>query len=181
MQLTPPTKIVLAVVLVIGIAGYALLVDFAVNAGRVHRGVDVQGFDVGGLNHPEAQEALQERGESMKESPMIFTTEGFDCRFTPADVGWGPQAFDTASAAMDVGRTGGALEALAERIRAWTEGVTIDWAGSTDPRRMRRELDRCEEVAEGLGIAIDRPRMRFKIKRAIVTWPRAIFTIPLEE
>lgn len=181
MRLTPPTKIVLAAVLVIGIAGYALLVDFAVNAGRVHRGVDVQGFDIGGLNHPEAQDALEERGEAMKTSPMVFTTEGFDCRFTPATVGWGPQAFDTAGAAMEVGRSGGTIAALGERIRAWTDGVTIDWAGSTDPRRMRRELDRCERTAEGLGIQIDRPRMRFKIKRAIVTWPRPIFTIPLVE
>lgn len=179
MRLTAPTKTVLAMVLVLALAAYLLLVEFAVNAGRVHHGVDVQGVDVGGLNHAEAQDVLTQRGEEMKASPMIFSTEGFDCRFTPEDVGWGPQAFDTAAAAMAVGREGGILQALRDRWRAWTEGVTIDWGGSPDPARVTRELNRCEQIAEGLGIEIDRPRLRYKIKRAIVAWPRAIFTIPL--
>lgn len=181
MRFTPSVKIVLVVVLIAALAAYALLVEFAVNAGRVHRGVDVQGLDIGGLNHSEAQRLLAERGEQMKVSPMIFTTEGFDCRFTPEDVGWGPQAFDTAAAAMEIGRTGGLLGALGERFRAWTQGVTIDWAGAPRPALVGRELNRCERLAGRLGVEIDRPRLRHRIKRAIVTWPREIFTIPVAD
>ena len=181
MRLTAPTKAVLAVVLLVGLIAYLLLVEFAVNAGRIHRGVDVHGLDVGGLNHAEAQDLLEQRGGEMKESPIIFTSEGFDCRFTPEDIGWGPQAFDTAVAAMDVGRTGGISDALGDRLRAWTEGVTVDWAGSTDPARVGRELNRCERAAAGLGVEIDRARLRYKIKRAVVTWPREHFTVPLAD
>lgn len=180
MRLSAPTKALLAVVLVVGAIAYLLLVEFAVNAGRIHRGVDVHGLDVGGLNHAEAQELLEERGDEMKDFPIIFTTEGFDCRFTPEDVGWGPQAFDTAAAAMEVGRAGGILKALRDRLRAWTEGVTVDWAGATDPARVGRELNRCERAAEGLGVEIDRPRLRYKIKRAVVAWPREAYNVPLE-
>lgn len=179
MRLTTPTKTVLTLVVVVGLAAYALLVEFAVNAGRIHHGVDVHGLDVGGLNHAEAQEVLERRGEEMKTSPMIFTTEGFDCRFTPEDVGWGPQAFDTAAAAMEVGREGGPVTALRDRLRAWTGGVTVDWAGSTQPARVGREVVRCERLAQGMGLEIDRPRLRFLIKRAVVSWPREPFPIPL--
>ena len=181
MRLTAPTKTVLGIVLLLGLAAYLLLLEFAVNAGRVHHGVDVQGVDVGGLNHAEAQAVLTERGDEMKASPLIFSTEGFDCRFTPEDVGWGPQAFDTAAAAMAVGREGGPIQSLGDRWRAWTTGVTIDWGGSTDHARVTREIDRCERTAEALGVEVDRPRLRYKIKRAVVTWPREVFTLPLTE
>lgn len=180
MQLSAPTKTVLVLVLVAGLAAYALLVEFAVNAGRIHHGVDVQGVDVGGLNHAEAQAVLEERGDEMKSSPIVFTIEGFDCRFTPADLGWGPQAFDTAAAAMEVGREGGPWKALRDRLRAWGDGVTIDWAGSTDPARVGRRLNRCERLAESRGVDIDRPRLRYLIKRAVVSWPRDPYPLPVE-
>ncbi len=179
MRLTPSTKAVIVVVLLLAGLVYLLLVEVAVSAGRVHHGVNVQGFDIGGLNQQEAVDALRERGDEMKQTPMIFTTEGFDCRFTPEQLGWGPQPADTAAAAMEVGREGFPLEALAERWRAWTSGVTIDWEGSTIPARVGRELNRCEEASEGLGIEIDRPRLRYLIKQNIAKWPREPVEIPL--
>ena len=180
MQLSPGVKSVVAVSLLLGLIAYALLLEFAINAGRVHRGVAVQGFDIGGLNRAEAEGALDRRGEKMKVSPMIFTTEGFDCRFTPASVGWGPQGFETAAAAMAVGRQGSWTRALSDRIRAWTEGVDVEWADSPDPVKVGREVNRCEKQAGGLGLVIDRARLRYEIRKAIVTWPRQPVPIPLE-
>ncbi|HJR44876.1 MAG TPA: hypothetical protein VJ927_04670 [Actinomycetota bacterium] len=180
MRLTPGVKAIVALFLVLGTVGYALLLEFAVNAGRVHRGVRVEGFDVGGLNYAEAVEELEARGDELKVAPMIFTTEGFDCRFTPEDVGWGPQPAETADAAIEVGRSGGIADVLGDRLDAWTDGVNVEWAGKPDPARVGRELNRCEETAAGLGVDIDRPRLRFKIKRAIVTWPRRPVRIPVE-
>lgn len=181
MQLSPAVKTVVVVFSVVGLIGYLLLLEFAVNAGRVHRGVSVQGYEVGGLNYTEAVAELNARGTELKAAPMIFTTEGFDCRFTPAHIGWGPQPSDTADQAMEVGRDGGVVEALRERFRAWTDGVTIEWAGSPDAAKVGRELNRCEKQAGGLGLEIDRPKLRYAIKRAIVTWPREPFPIPLAE
>lgn len=179
MQLSAAVKTLVVLFGVVAIVAYAVLVEFAVNAGRVHRGVDVQGYDIGGLNYTEAVAALSERGIEMKLAPMIFTTEGFDCRFTPARIGWGPQPSDTADGAMEVGRSGFALEDLRERLRAWTEGVSIEWADAPDAAKVDRQLNRCEEQAAGLGLEIDRPKLRYAIRRAIVTWPREIVTIPL--
>ena len=179
MQLSRGIKSVVVVSSLLGLIAYGLLLEFAINAGRVHRGVSVEGFDIGGLNYAEAAAALNERGTAMKLAPMIFTTEGFDCRFTPEDIGWGPQPADTADTAMEVGRDDGVLDALQERMKAWTEGVTIVWAGSPDTARVGRELNRCEKQAAGLGLEIDRPKLRFAIKQTIVTWPREPVPIPL--
>lgn len=179
MQLSPVVKSVVVLFLVAGVFAYALLLEFAINAGRVHRGVTVEGYDVGGLNYAEAVESLSRRGRKLKVTPMIFTTEGFDCRFTPADIGWGPQPSDTADAAMEVGRTGGVVDALRERIRAWTDGVAIDWGGSPDAAKVERELDRCDEHAAALALEIDRAKLRQAIENGIVTWPRHPFPIPL--
>ena len=179
MRLSPAVKTIVLVFGVVTVIAYALLLEFAINAGRVHRGVDVQGYDIGGLNYIEAAAALNERGTAMKLSPMIFTTEGFDCRFTPAQIGWGPQPSDTAEDAMEVGRDGGVFDALRERMKAWTEGVTIEWAGSPDTAKVGRELNRCEKQAAGLGLEIDRSKLRYAIKTTIVTWPRDPMPIPL--
>jgi hypothetical protein len=179
MQLSPVMKIVLALVLVMAGAAYLLLLEFAVNAGRVHRGVSVRGVDVGGLNSVEAEEVLRERGKEMKSTPLLFTTEGFDCRFTPRAVGWGPQPFDTTSVAMAVGRDGSIVEALRDRWRAWTEGIDVSWAGDSDPAKVERELDRCEELAGSLGVQIDRDRLRHHVESAVERWPREPLTLPL--
>jgi len=180
MRLSPSTKGVFVLVLVVAALAYLVIIEVAVSAGQVHHGVDVRGFDIGGLNQAEAVEALRRRGDEMKETPMIFTTEGFDCRFTPEEVGWGPQPADTAAAAMEIGRAGSLFEAAADRWRAWTQGLSIDWQGSTNPARVTRELDRCEEASEGLGVEIERPRLRYLIKQTIVTWPRQPVEIPLQ-
>lgn len=180
MRINPSTKAVFAVVLLIAALVYLVIVEVAISAGRVHHGVDVQGFAIGGLNHQEAVDALRKRGDEMKEGPMIFTSEGFDCRFTPEQIGWGPQPADTAAAAVAVGREGIPFGALADRWRAWTTGVSIEWQGRTDPAKVGRELNRCEKASEGLGVTIDRARLRYLIKQTVVEWPRSPMEIPLE-
>lgn len=181
MRVTPSTKAVFGLVLLIAALAYLVIVEVAVSAGRIHHGVDVNGFDIGGLNQQDAVEALRERGDEMKESPMIFTSEGFDCRLTPEQIGWGPQPADTAAAAMAVGRDDIPFGALADRWRAWTSGASVDWQGRTHPAKVGRELNRCEQASEGLGVEIDRPRLRFLIKKTVLEWPRGPVEIPLSE
>jgi hypothetical protein len=179
MQLSPVLRLLLVVSLTLAGIAYLLLLEFAVNAGRIHRGVSVAGVDVGGLISVEAQELLSERGKEMKSTPLIFTTEGFDCRFTPRAVGWGPQPFDTTRSAMAVGRDGGVVDALGDRWRAWTQGIDISWAGHPDPAKVERELDRCEEVAASLGVGVDRDRLRDLVEAAVERWPREPVALPL--
>ena len=179
MRLSPRAKVAGAFFLLVALVSYLALVEVALNAGKVHHGVTVGGFDIGGLSRADAEVALGERGEVLQQEPMLFVTEGFDCRFAPEDVGWGPQEFETADLAMAVGREGGFFDALADRWTAWTSGIEIEWPDKPNARSMGRELARCDRLAEGMGVTIDRPRLRFLVKRTITQWPREPVEIPL--
>lgn len=160
---------------------YLVVVDLGMNAGRVHRGVNVAGFEVGGLTEIEAFDALRERQELLAETPVVFISPGFDCRGLPSDLGWSPQPFNTAADAMEVGR-GGIIAGLRERLDAWLGGVRIGWAGTVNPAKVDEFLDYCEENAAVVDATIDRPKLRYRIRRAIVTYPRSPvdFKVPLE-
>ncbi|MDQ3952149.1 MAG: hypothetical protein M3279_04165 [Actinomycetota bacterium] len=175
------TRLALAVVGVVAVAGYLILVDLGMHAGRVHRGVNVAGFDVGGLTEIEAFEALRERQELLEDTPLVFIANGFDCRALPSHLGWSPQPFNTARDAMEIGRNG-VVAGLRERIEAWFGGVRIGWAGTVDPAKVDEFLDYCEENAAVVNATIDRPKFRYRIRRAIVTYPRTPldFKVPLE-
>ncbi len=181
MTLSRTAKAVVAVGLVLGLFVYLLLLDLGVNAGRIHYGVSVGGFDLGGLTMTEAVEELAERGQELREAPVILTYEGFDCRFTPAELGWAPLQAETAELALDVGRAAAPFGALADRLRAWFGGVDLEWPDKPRRKAMRELIDECERQAEGLGLVLDRFKLRKRIRRAIVTWPRHPFVIPIEQ
>ncbi len=179
MSLPRYAKAIAVVLGLLGLLVYVVLVDVGINAGRIHYGVSVTNIDVGGLTVSEAEDVLDEIGTQLKEGPILFGAEGFDCRFTPREIGWGPQPYETALAAMDVGRPVASAGSLAERIDAWLTGVRVKWAGKPNPARVDALLDRCETQARALGARINRPQLRYRIKRAIVMWPRPpAFEIP---
>ena len=184
MKLSLAAKVMFGLGLALVLLLYAALVDLGVNAGKVLRGVNVAGFNIGGMTFEEAEAALDERGTEMQETPMIFTTEGFACTFSPGRIGWGPQPRDTALMGMSIGREGGLISEAKDRLRSWFGGGTrIEWAGKPDPARIGRELARCQRNAEALGLSIDLPKLRFLVKRTIVTWPRVAtgVAIPMED
>jgi hypothetical protein len=170
----------LAAAAVGGLLVYAVIVDLGMHAGRVHRGVAVAGFEIGGLTELEAFEALEDRQTLLEEQAVIFIANGFDCRATPEDLGWNPQPFNTAQAAMEVGRNG-VWAGLRERFEGWFGGVKIGWAGGVDPAEVDEFLDYCERNATIVNARVDRPKLRFRIRRAIVTYPRGAldFNVPL--
>ena len=179
MSLSPVTRLLLGLGVVLAVIAFALVVEFGISAGRVHEGVTVRDLDVGGQTLTEAIATIDERGRELQFEPVVFTAEGFDCDFVPDDLGWGRQAADTAAGAMAVGRTGGLFRAVGDRVRAWTGGVVVRWDGAPEPAKVTRFIDRCEREAVGLGLELDRGQMRFRIRQAIVTWPRRVFEIPV--
>jgi hypothetical protein len=182
MKRVPPYVKPLSVVLgLIGLIVFLLIVEFGVNAGRIHYGVEVGEIDVGGLTLSEAEELLERRGDKLKTMPIVFGAEGFDCRFTPKEIGWGPQPFDTASAAMEIGRPLLSFDSIGERVDAWFTGIKLKW-GQPDPERVERIVNDCERNSRGLNLTIDRERLRSYISEAIVADPRPpMFPVPLEE
>ncbi|HEV2755619.1 MAG TPA: hypothetical protein VG318_07565 [Actinomycetota bacterium] len=173
-------RIALAAAGVVALLVYLVIADLGMHAGRVHRGVAVAGFDVGGLTELEAFEALTERQELLEQQAVVFIANGFDCRATPEDLGWNPQPFNTAQDAMEVGR-GGVFAGLRERFDAWFGGVKVGWHGTVDPKEVDEFLDYCEQNARVVNARVDRAKLRFRIRRQIVTYPRSPidFNVPL--
>lgn len=165
-------RVVLAVAALAGLLAYLVVVDLGMHAGRVHRGVTVAGFDVGGLTELEAFEALRERQALLESAAVVFIANGFDCRTIPEDLGWNPQPFNTVQDAMEVGR-GGVIEGLRERFAGWFGGVKVGWAGGADPALVDDFIDYCERNAEVINADVDRGKLRYRVRRALVTYPRS--------
>jgi hypothetical protein len=177
-NLSRPARILIVSFVIVGALGYAVVVEFGLTAGRVHEGVDVEGLDLGGMTLTDAADALEKRGELLRTEPIIFTAEGMTRCLIPYELGWGPQSFATAEAAMDVGRKGG-LSVLGDRMRAWLWGVQVDWVGRPSWHSVTDLLDEWERQAEASGFELRRFLLRKRIRRAIVTWPRRPYEIPL--
>lgn len=172
-------RTVLALVALLAVVAYLVIVDLGVSAGRIHYGVSVSHVDVGGLTALEASAELDERARELEERPVIFEFEGIRRSFFPREVDWRPNSLENAQLAMRVGRAGGPLAALEQRIEAWIRGVEVPWQGSADGRKVGALMDGWESALEELGLEIRRPLLRSRIRRAIVTWPRRPFPIPV--
>jgi hypothetical protein len=172
-------KVGLAIATLVGIAAYLTIVDYGINAGRIHHGVDVRGIDVGGMTKEEATAVLDAEGERFAGAPVILTREGFSCNFVPHELGWDPRPFETAVAAYRIGRGESWWAALGARAKAWVAGSTVPWNDRIDPDAVGELLDRCEREATALGYNLRRHRLRGLIRDAI-TAPRSPVTIPVE-
>lgn len=179
MQLGRGVRVVIALLVVVGVLSYAVIVELGLSAGRVHGGVSAGKLEVGGLTFSEAAEILAERGERVQRTPILFATVRFRRCLIPSEISWRPQPFATAQAAMRVGRRGGPMQALVGRIRAWIWGVKIPWQGQPSNRRITKVIDSWEREARAQGLEVRRWRLRKRIYRAVRTWPRRPFRIPL--
>ena len=167
--------------MVVVITVFLVIVDLGVNAGRIHYGVSVENFYVGGMTAPQAVERLGDRGKDLKKTAISLGAPGVRCSFVPGQIGWGPQPADTTKIALDVGRDGAPFRALADRARSWLGGVTVQWADSPDPSAVDDLYDECQKSASGQGLVVDREAFDESVLRAIVTWPRPVeFRLPLE-
>lgn len=169
-------------VLLVGLI-YLVVVDLGIHAGRIHRGVTVQGgVSVGGLTLNEAVEKLSAIGEDLEHQPLVFQAVGFDCRFTPDELGWTSRPFATARSAMRVGRDDAPFGALRDRLAAWFGGRSVPWADKPNTRKVGRFVQQCEKLGASFGVRVDKPELRFRVKRALVAWPRQqAHQIPLED
>ena len=173
------TRLLLVLVGVLGSIAFLLVVEFGVSAGQVHRGVTDAGYDVSGLSFTELQATLEGRGAKLRQEPVCFSGDGVSLCLNPKDLGWRPEPGATAERAYDVGRTDFPFGALAERASAWMGGVNVKWEGSPKPRKVGKLLDEWEGLFSARGLELERGRMRYKIRRAIITYPRRTLRIPL--
>ena len=179
MKLSRTAKIALSVSGLVAVALFAVILDLGVNAGRIHYGVRLDHLSLGGLTELEAVDVLDRRGVEMAQAPILFSKKGVRCTFSPGDIGWTPRVHRAVAAALAVGRQGSLFEAGRRRLDAWFGGVRIRWPAPSDRHQVAAVLDRCQNLADSSGLQISRWQMRLRIKRALVTWPRRTFRIPL--
>ena len=179
-NLSARVKVLVALFLAVGLIVWVILMDLGINAGRIHFGVHVNRVDVGGMTIEEAMDVLRERGEELRYRPVEMSAEGMDCTFIPDEVGWRIKPKLTAENARGVGFEGGLGTALGDRLKAWFTGVRVDWPDKPNKEKVTRRIDDCEEQAEALHLELDRYKLRRLMRRAIVTWPRRIFQVPVE-
>jgi len=184
MNISRPSRALLYGMLVIGLLVYALILELGLSAGRVHQGVTVDGeIDVAGLTRVEVGELLQERTELLASEPLVFGARGVGRHaIEVTSIGARPEPNETAAAAMAVGRTGGPWSALVARWTAWTGGIDVAWVGEPSRGRVSEFIERIEERALDARLALNRCKLRGKIRRVATDWPRKEFyRIPVQD
>jgi hypothetical protein len=181
-NLSRTAKVLFALAASFGLLIFGIIVDFGVNAGVVHRGVTVSGLEVGGLTLEETQNALNDHRSRMRRSEVCFTAPEFEDCLLPEEFGWFPDAAEieaTADSAYAVGRSGGPLVAMGDRLRAWSGDVNLSWPPTARPSRVTQVIDEWEQELAESDLVIDRPRTRAMIKDALATWPRRPSPLPM--
>jgi hypothetical protein len=174
-------KFLIAAAAVVALLAYVVVLDLGINAGRIHRGVAVGDVEVGGMTQSEAVEFLTDVGRDMRNSSITFTAGDVEVEVLPADLKWWPYAEDMAKKAMDVGRTGGVMNAASERWKSWVSGITVNW-GRAGPKLVDRQIEEMSTELASQGYELDEQEMFRVLRHAIWQWPRrAAYEIPLED
>jgi hypothetical protein len=173
------TRSFLALAAFLGGLAFIGIVEFGISAGRVHHGVTVNGFEVGGLTLTEVRDTLVDRAHQVRDVPACLKHDVILLCVDPAKVGWRPEPRKTASRAYDVGRTGGLLRAISDRADAWASGVDVPWQGGPNSDKVGRLLDEWESIFEQRDLRLRRFAARNAIREALETWPRTTGVIPV--
>lgn len=173
MNVSKRTRILLAVAAALAVLAYLVIVDMGVSAGRIHRGVEVKGIDVGGLTLIEANRKLTPIGTTWESESLVFTPEqgGFNCIVKVKRLGWSKRTFDTAESAFAVGRDGAPFGALWDRARAWAGGVSVEWFDSLDADKVAAFIDDCRQAASSTGVEVDGVALAEMLDEIVGSWP----------
>lgn len=175
MDLSPRAKLVAAVIGLLAIVVYLVVLDLGLYAGRVHRGVSVSGYEVGGMTFPELVDELEARQEELMDRTFTVSADGASEEVTPDQLGWNPRPFATALSIFELGR-GDAWNAVDERLRGWLGGVDVEWAGGVRASRVGRLIVRLERH----GVDVDDEALREAVRRAVATDGPVLLEVPLE-
>lgn len=158
--------------------------------GRIYTGVTVQGIDVSDLTAAEAAAALRDTTAYSTDGAVTLAdpATGQSWRFTPAQLGIRVDAEATASAAFDVGRSGGPLDRLRDTFQSWYYGRAVAPIVVFDEAQLERSLTDISAAIEReamnaawghdesgapvynpgqIGRTIDRPHLRAQLLQAV--------------
>jgi vancomycin resistance protein YoaR len=144
----------LAVLLVVAVAGGLLAVDGLTTAGRVRRGVRVGGVDLSGLTPSAAEARLRTAAGEIEARPLVLAAGAATVRLPRSQAGVRLDVAASAAAALAVGRRG---LFDGDRARTWFGRVDLAW----HTRVLRGRLDRALAALDRrLGRAVREPTLR---------------------
>lgn len=121
----------------------ALLVaaDYWTNAGAIYRGVEVAGMDMGGKTPEEAREVLDGHASGVLQEVRLSGGPEEELVLTAEEAGVSFDAPGTADRAYAVGREGGILERLGERLRAAWGTVSVRPSADYDREAVQARVE----------------------------------------
>lgn len=149
--------IALAVVTVLVLAIVAA--EIVSSYGRVHSGVTVSGVDVGRLTASNAALELERQLPGKTTAPVVVIHEDKEWSVTAEQIGLDFDYRGLADEAMAVGRSGGLIESVANRVDSWLGGKNIAATAQSDPEKMDAVID---SIAEGTDVPPVDATVKFK-------------------
>ncbi len=143
------TWVVVALVSVAVVLLVSVLAEVALSAGRVHPGVTVAGIEIGGMAPEKAAAVLESRLQAKAaEAPVVVTFEERKWEIPSSQIALGYDVPATVQEAMSVGRAGGMLVALGDRLGSWFGGIAVPAHPVTDPQMLATTLDTIAEKTD---------------------------------
>jgi vancomycin resistance protein YoaR len=128
---------VLAIAMVLALAGGLVGVDSASAAGRIRHGVKVGSLDLSGLTRAAAALRLQAAAGAIQARSIEIAVGSASTSLSRLAAGVELDVDATVAAAMAVGRHG-FLDG--DRLRGWTRGIAVPWRAHVDDGRLSRVL-----------------------------------------
>ncbi len=137
--LIPP---IIGLTLVVVLLSLAMTAYRAQHNGRIYTGVTIQGMDVSGLTVDETTAALADALPYAGSARLTLAdpATGQEWSYAPAQLGIAVDAAATASAAFDVGRSGGPLDRLRDTFQSWYYGRALTPIVVYDEAQLDRAL-----------------------------------------
>src|SRR5919112_814317 len=138
-------RIVAPLLLVCAVVAALVVGDYWMNYGKIYRGVEVAGIALGDKTPEEAQQILEERTGGLEE---IELTGPEDFTLSSDRLGLYFDAQTTVERAYAVGREGGILKRIYERVQATRGTVHVPLAIDYERERLRNGLSGVTEEPE---------------------------------
>ncbi|MDA3935658.1 MAG: VanW family protein [Actinomycetota bacterium] len=119
-------SVVVALVLLAGAT------DTLLSTGRIHPGVTVANISVGRMKPAEAEVELERVLLERATESIVLTFEEHEGIWASTDIAYVPDGEAMADEAMDVGRTGGLMTRVNERVAAWFKRADVPAVASSD-------------------------------------------------
>jgi vancomycin resistance protein YoaR len=136
-----------------------VLVDSALYYSKVHAGVSISGYGMGGLTHDEATARLTRLVEEAQDDPVTLSSGDKTWPVTLAEVGAEADVASAVSAAMDVSRESNFVVDLGRRLMLLFSHRDIPLQGTADSARIGRLLSKIAQTLDvppvDAGLAID--------------------------